>query len=137
MPQPDPVPQPLDHILSKGDAHAPALVLRSGTLDYAALDALVGRAAAGLRARGLDSGDRVAACLAKTQLACIMPLAAARAGLIYCLLYTSSVRLRDRCVDLCDDKLRRILFQRLEAGILPDRWGESFLFARGRSQSPA
>jgi acyl-CoA ligase (AMP-forming) (exosortase A-associated) len=83
VPQPDPVPQPLDHILSKGDAHAPALVLRSGTLDYAALDALVGRAAAGLRARGLESGDRVAAWLAKTQLACIMPLAAARAGLIY------------------------------------------------------
>ncbi|MBY8821282.1 acyl-CoA ligase (AMP-forming), exosortase A system-associated [Sphingomonas colocasiae] len=81
--QPDPVPQPLDHILAKGDAHAPALVLRSGTLDYLALDALVGRAAAGLRARGLVPGDRVAAWLAKTRLACIMPLAAARAGLIY------------------------------------------------------
>jgi len=83
VPQPDPVPQPLDHILDKGDAHAPALVLRSGTLDYAALDDLVGRAAAGLRARGLKSGDRVAAWLAKTRLACIIPLAAARAGLIY------------------------------------------------------
>ena len=83
MLQPDPVPQPLDHILAKGDAHAPALVLRSGTLDYQTLDALVGRAAAGLRARGLVPGDRVAAWLAKTRLACIMPLAAARAGLIY------------------------------------------------------
>lgn len=83
MTQPDPVPQPLDHILAKGDGNAPALLLRSGTLSFAELDALVGRIAAGLRARGLDPGDRVAAWLAKTRLACVMPLAAARARLIY------------------------------------------------------
>lgn len=83
MPTPDPIPQPLDHILLKGDANAPALLLRSGTLTYAELDHLVGQAASGLRARGLEPGDRVAAWLAKTKLACIMPLAAARAGLVY------------------------------------------------------
>ena len=53
------------------------------TLDYAALDQRVGRLAAALVAHGLNSGDRVATWMGKTMLACLMPLAAARAGLIH------------------------------------------------------
>ncbi len=67
MQGPDPTPAPLDHILGKGDANAPALSGRFGTLSYAELDALVGRVAAGLRARALVPGDRVAAWLAAAE----------------------------------------------------------------------
>jgi acyl-CoA ligase (AMP-forming) (exosortase A-associated) len=79
----DPVPQPLDHLALRGAADAPALVVGGETLDYAALDASVGRIAAALVAHGLSPGDRVATWMGKTRLACLMPLAAARAGLVH------------------------------------------------------
>lgn len=44
---------------------------------------MTGRIAAGLLARGLREGDRLAAWLPKTRASCILPLAAARAGLIH------------------------------------------------------
>ncbi|MGF7147367.1 acyl-CoA ligase (AMP-forming) (exosortase A-associated) [Sphingomonas zeicaulis] len=75
--------QTLDRLVLRGALDAPALIGRFGTLDYAALDALTGHVAAGLRAQGLEPGDRVASWLAKTRLACVLPLAAARAGLIH------------------------------------------------------
>ncbi|AHE54356.1 acyl-CoA ligase (AMP-forming), exosortase A system-associated [Sphingomonas sanxanigenens] len=75
--------QTLDRLALRGAPDAPALIGRFGTLDYAALDALTGHVAAGLLAQGLEPGDRVASWLAKTRLACVMPLAAARAGLIH------------------------------------------------------
>lgn len=74
---------PIDHLATRGAPDAAALVDRAGTLDYAALDAEVGRLASWLVARGLAPGDRVASWLAKTRTACLMPLAAARAGLIH------------------------------------------------------
>jgi len=80
---PDPNPRPLDHLALRGAPGAPALVDRSGTLDHAGLEAAVGALAAALLARGLAPGDRVASWLAKTRLACLLPLAAARAGLIH------------------------------------------------------
>jgi acyl-CoA ligase (AMP-forming) (exosortase A-associated) len=43
----------------------------------------VGRLAAWLLAHNLVTGDRVASWLAKTEIACLMPLAAARAGLVH------------------------------------------------------
>jgi acyl-CoA synthetase (AMP-forming)/AMP-acid ligase II len=52
-------------------------------LDFDALDARVGRVADALLTNGLRPGDRVATWMGKTALACIMPLAAARAGLIH------------------------------------------------------
>ncbi len=38
---------------------------------------------AALRAQGLEPGDRIASWMGKTKLACILPLAAARAGLVH------------------------------------------------------
>jgi acyl-CoA ligase (AMP-forming) (exosortase A-associated) len=80
---PDPVPRPLDHLTLFGARSAPALVDRLGTLDHAGLDAATGVVADALLRRGLVGGDRVAAWLAKTRLACLLPLACARAGLVY------------------------------------------------------
>jgi acyl-CoA ligase (AMP-forming) (exosortase A-associated) len=66
-----------------GAADAPAIEDAGGTLDYAAFDRAVGALAASLQARGLASGDRVACWLTKTRLACLLPLACARAGLVH------------------------------------------------------
>jgi acyl-CoA ligase (AMP-forming) (exosortase A-associated) len=79
----DPTPFPLDHLALRGDAGAPALLTREGALDYAGLEQAVGRLAAALRAQGLGHGDRVASWLPKNRLTSLLPLAAARAGLIH------------------------------------------------------
>jgi len=80
---PDPVPKPLDHLACRGERSAMALVDRAGSLDHAGLDTLVGVLAAALLAQGLAPGDRIATWLSKNRIACLMPLAAARAGLIH------------------------------------------------------
>ncbi len=59
-----------------------ALAGRGFTLDGAALESRVGALAHGLARHGLRAGDRVACWLPKTQVACLLPLAAARAGLV-------------------------------------------------------
>ena len=79
----DPVPRPIDHLALRGAPGDVALEDRSGAIDYAALEAAVGAVAAWLRGQGLEPGDRVATWLPKTRLACVMPLAAPRAGLIH------------------------------------------------------
>lgn len=83
MQSPDPTPYPLDHLTLRGDPDRVALIMRDETISYAALENLVGRLAAALRAQGLQRGERVATWLPKTRVACLMPLAAARAGLIH------------------------------------------------------
>ncbi len=60
-----------------------ALEDKAGTLTYAELEAAVGGMAHALRALGLEPGDRVASWLPKTRTACLMPLAAVRAGLVH------------------------------------------------------
>jgi acyl-CoA ligase (AMP-forming) (exosortase A-associated) len=80
---PDPTPRPIDHILLDGNADAPALVTKSVTLRYADAENAVGALAAALLARGFAPGSRVATWLPKTIEACLMPLAAARAGLVH------------------------------------------------------
>ncbi len=80
---PDPTPKPIDHLALAGARDAPALVDKAGMLDHAGLDRAVSLLAAALRARGLAAGDRVASWLPKNRIACLMPLAAARAGLIH------------------------------------------------------
>jgi len=80
---PDPTPYPLDHLALRGAADALALVVGEERLSFAELDARVGRLAASLLAQGLAPGDRVATWMGKTLLACLMPLAAARAGLVH------------------------------------------------------
>ncbi|WP_404333371.1 acyl-CoA ligase (AMP-forming), exosortase A system-associated [Sphingomonas sp. MMS12-HWE2-04] len=79
----DPVPQPIDTLPLRGDPGAVALEDRAGTLSYAALEARVGGIAHWLSASGLAPGDRVATWLPKTRTACVMPLAAPRAGLVH------------------------------------------------------
>jgi acyl-CoA ligase (AMP-forming) (exosortase A-associated) len=78
----DPVPQPIDRV-ARGRPGNVALVDRAGAMTYAQLEAAVGAAAAWLTRQGLDRGDRVATWLPKTRAACVLPLAAARAGLVH------------------------------------------------------
>jgi acyl-CoA synthetase (AMP-forming)/AMP-acid ligase II len=80
---PDPTPFPLDHLARRGAPGAPALTVGEVTLTYTELDDAVGRNAAELLRRGLVAGDRVASWMGKTMLACVLPLAAARAGLVH------------------------------------------------------
>lgn len=75
--------KPLDHLTLFGSPGDTALETRSEQISYADLDVMVGRMALALQAAGLVRGDRVATWLAKTAETCIMPLAAARAGLIH------------------------------------------------------
>ncbi len=83
MTSPDPIPRPLDHLLLDGIADAPALVTKSVTLTYAEAEKAIGALAAALAARGFPPRARVATWLPKTVEACLMPLAAARAGLVH------------------------------------------------------
>jgi acyl-CoA synthetase (AMP-forming)/AMP-acid ligase II len=83
MAGPDPTPLPLDHLTDRGKPEANALIADGHTLTYAELEDIVARTAASLLARGLVPGDRVASWMGKTTLACILPLAAARAGLVH------------------------------------------------------
>ena len=80
---PDPTPFPLDHLTLRGDPDAPGLVADGRTFSFAELEEAVGRTAAALLGHGLASGDRVASWMGKTALACVLPLAAARAGLVH------------------------------------------------------
>jgi len=73
----------LDHLPLRGGPDSPALITRDEIISYAALEKLVGGLAAVLISMGVQSGDRVATWLPKTRLACMMPLAAARAGLVH------------------------------------------------------
>lgn len=74
---------PLDHLPLFGEADAPALVIRERVYIYEELNLRIGRLAAWLAGQGLDSGDRVATWLGKGEIACLMPLAAVRAGLVH------------------------------------------------------
>jgi acyl-CoA ligase (AMP-forming) (exosortase A-associated) len=79
----DPRPCPLDHLASRGAAAAPALTVGPQTLSYRELEQEVGRTAAALLGQGLVAGDRVASWMPKTVVACLLPLACARAGLVH------------------------------------------------------
>ncbi|BEV00956.1 acyl-CoA ligase (AMP-forming), exosortase A system-associated [Novosphingobium olei] len=81
--EPDAIVRPLDHLPLRGEAGAPALVLRSGTLTYAELDARVGQLAAWLRGKVSAKGERIATWAGKGELTCLVPLAAVRAGLVH------------------------------------------------------
>ena len=83
MTGPDPTPFPLDHLARCGVRDSTALVVGDERLTFNDLEEAVGQAASTLLALGLDKGDRVATWMGKTKLACIMPLAAARAGLVH------------------------------------------------------
>jgi len=81
--RPDPNPRPLDHLLLRGAPNAPALVSKAVTLRYADAELRMAQIAGALAALDLPKGSRVATWLPKTIEACLMPLAAARAGLVH------------------------------------------------------
>ena len=81
--EPAPPIRPLDHLAERGADDAPALVLRDLVLSHKDLKERVARLAGWLRAQLPDAGARVATWVAKGELACLMPLAAARAGLVH------------------------------------------------------
>ena len=79
---PDPTPYPLDQLAERGHAQAPALVLRDRTLSYEELRNRVSLLAGWLASKA-DKGARIASWAAKGELTCLLPLAAARAGLVH------------------------------------------------------
>lgn len=79
----DPVPRPLDHLAEHGADEDPALILKSEKLSFADLRERVARLAAWLAQEVPEKGARVATWAAKGELTCLMPLAAARAGLVH------------------------------------------------------
>jgi acyl-CoA ligase (AMP-forming) (exosortase A-associated) len=74
---------PLDHLALCGADEAAALIVRDTVYNYKELNLRISRLAYFLRDAGLTDGDRAACWTGKGLLACIMPLAAARAGLVY------------------------------------------------------
>ncbi len=83
----DPLALPLDHIAERavagGRGEDPALVLRGGTLNHNQLRQRVARLAGWLAQIAPERGARVASWAAKGELTCLLPLAAARAGLVH------------------------------------------------------
>lgn len=79
----NPPSRPIDHLVQFGAADAAALLTGDRVTTFADLDAGVGRLASWLLDQAGGPGERVASWSAKTRLACLMPLAAARAGLIH------------------------------------------------------
>jgi acyl-CoA ligase (AMP-forming) (exosortase A-associated) len=75
--------RPLDHLALAGADAAPALVLREVTLSFKDLKDRVGRLAGWLAGQVPEKGARVASWAAKGELTCLLPLAAARAGLVH------------------------------------------------------
>ena len=78
-----PSSRPIDHLATCGALDASALLIGDRVTAFGELDAGVGRLAAWLLEQVGGPGERVASWSAKTRLACLMPLAAARAGLIH------------------------------------------------------
>lgn len=78
----DPRPRPLDHLAERGRGDAPALVLRTGSLNHQDLRTRVGRLATWLAGRAA-TGDRIASWAAKGEATCLLPLACARAGVVH------------------------------------------------------
>ncbi|MFZ1478213.1 MAG: AMP-binding protein, partial [Sphingorhabdus sp.] len=74
---------PLDHLPLRGAPDSPALRFKDRVYSYQLLNHRIGRLAAILAAHDFTKCDRVATWLPKTELACLMPLAAVRAGLVH------------------------------------------------------
>jgi acyl-CoA ligase (AMP-forming) (exosortase A-associated) len=84
---PDPAPFPIDHLAewagAAGHGERPALVLREATLNHNQLRQRVAQLAGWLAHMVPQRGARVASWAAKGELTCLLPLAAARAGLVH------------------------------------------------------
>ena len=147
MQVPDSTPFPLDHLSLRGRPDAAALVTREGELDYAGLEAAVGALAAGLKARGLAPGERVASWLPKNRVTSLLPLACARAGLVH--VPINPLLKRGQVAHILGDSGARLLvtgaarLATLEAGDLPsdcarlDEAESASLFASGEALPPS
>ena len=84
MPEtPDPTPRPLDHLAECGHDADEALALRKETLSWKDLRSRIAKLSGWLAEQVPDKGARVATWAAKGELTCLIPLAAARAGLVH------------------------------------------------------
>ena len=79
----DPQPCPIDHLVEQGSDAAAALMLQDRILTFADLRSRVGKLAAWLSSELPTKGSRVASWAAKGELTCLLPIAAARANLVY------------------------------------------------------
>lgn len=83
----DPTPYPIDHLVElasdRGLGAQPALILRDEVIAHAELRERVSALAGWLTKQVPVKGARIASWAAKGELTCLMPLAAARAGLIH------------------------------------------------------
>ena len=75
--------RPLDHLAERGDDAAPAFALRGNVCSYQELRSRLSCLAGWLAAKVPERGARIATWAAKGELTCLMPLAAARAGLVH------------------------------------------------------
>ena len=115
----DPKPYPLAHIALRGGAEDVALIDKAGTMTFAELEAGVGALAGWLAGQGLSVGDRVATWLPKTRVACLMPLAVARAGLVH--VPVNPLLRRAQVAHILGDSGARLLVtQGVRAGTLDD-----------------
>lgn len=78
----DPIPKPIDHVLF-GGSDTVALIEKTRRWTFDDVERAVSSVAGWMAAQALDPGARIATWLPKTALACVMPLAAARAGLVH------------------------------------------------------
>ena len=142
-------PKPLDHLALKGEGTAPALVLRDRTLSHNDLRESVARLAGWLKAQVPESGARVASWAAKGELTCLLPLAAARAGLVH--VPINPLLKRSQVAYILADSGARLLIgtaarlATLEAGDAPPQCNvkseaevvETYKFAAGMTASDA
>lgn len=75
--------RPLDHLAECGLVGDPALILRAATLTHGELRTRIAVLAAWLQQSVPEKGARIASWAAKGELTCLLPLAAARAGLVH------------------------------------------------------
>lgn len=104
---PDPNPRPLDHLILFGEGEAPALVLRDRTLTYKDLRLRIAQLAAWLARVVPEKGACVASWAGKGELTCLLPLAAARAGLIH--VPVNPLLKRAQLAHILDDSGTRLL----------------------------
>ena len=78
----DDTPFPLDHLAERGERNAPALILKDRVLTHGDLSDRVSLLAGWLKGK-LGTGGRVASWAAKGEMTCLLPLAAARAGMVH------------------------------------------------------
>lgn len=117
---------PLDHLPLFGQPLASALTIRDRTYNYQELNLRIGRLAAWLAATDLRSGDRVATYLGKGEVACLMPLAVVRAGLVH--VPVNPLLKAPQVAHIMGDSIARLLITNAgrAATLTPPRNGEDY-----------